>query len=94
MFSNFNFNSDIESWITQYYEMYQCHDSMPKIFYYETNFQGLAGTSYTFFNNDNTNAPTPQMLHRAVLKGDIPTLKRCLNSKVPVDVRDEVGEVF
>lgn len=64
---------------------------MPKIFFYEMTFQGLAGTSYTYFNNDSTNVPTPQMLHRAVLKGDIRTLKRCLDSKVPVDVRDEVN---
>ncbi|GFT72807.1 ankyrin repeat domain-containing protein 29 [Nephila pilipes] len=68
--------------------MFQYHDSEPEIFELDTRFQGLAAQGYTCFNNDKTVAPTPAILHRAALKGDVQLLKRALDAGVSVDCSD------
>ncbi|GFT92067.1 ankyrin repeat domain-containing protein 29 [Nephila pilipes] len=71
--------------------MFQCNDSVPKTFMVDTTLQGLAGQSYTYFSNDKTGPPTPEMLHRAAMKGDAELLKRVLDAGISVDCRDTEG---
>ncbi|KAF8789286.1 Ankyrin repeat domain-containing protein 29 [Argiope bruennichi] len=69
--------------------MFKSCDSVPKYLVFDATFQGLAGHSYTFFNNDETNPPSKEMLHRAALRGDQRLLKRVLDAGIPVDVTDD-----
>ncbi|GBN01116.1 Ankyrin repeat domain-containing protein 29 [Araneus ventricosus] len=68
--------------------MFKSSDSVPKNLVFDTTFQGLAGQSYTFFNNDETSPPSKEMLHRSALRGDLRLLKRVLDAGIPVDVTD------
>ncbi|GIX81461.1 hypothetical protein CEXT_686231, partial [Caerostris extrusa] len=71
--------------------MYKANDSHPKTFLFDTTFEGLAGQSYTYFNNDHCTALSEETLHRAALQGDTEFIKRALNAGIHVDAIDDEG---
>ncbi|GFT45476.1 ankyrin repeat domain-containing protein 29 [Nephila pilipes] len=68
-----------------------CQDSQPYVYELDTAVQGLTGRSYTYFKEDESKPPTPEILHRAALRGDVKLLERALGAGISVDSSDQEG---